>query len=68
MLFRMQKLDGLQLYQHYNIGHPGWPYNLPPPLNPEKLRSFVIWCLSETVRQQNEENDPDAAKARRKAR
>jgi len=60
-LFRFSHYDALQLYQHYNMDHDGWPHNLPPPPNPDKLRSFVMWCMNTTITQMNEENDPKSA-------
>lgn len=64
MLFRLQKYDALQLYRHYNMGHPDWP-NLPPPPNAEKLKSFVVWALNTSLEQMAEENDPKRRPAQR---
>lgn len=65
MLFRLQNFNEVDVYRYFNINHPGWPDSLPPPPNPDKLRSFVVWALNESIAQENEANDPKAQQGRR---
>lgn len=44
-LISAKNWTAVEIYQHYNIKHPGWPYNLPPPPNPAGLRAFVYAAL-----------------------
>lgn len=44
----------------YNVHHAGYPDNLPPPPNPDKLLQFYFKCIEETISQKNRENSPDA--------
>ncbi len=67
MLFRVQQYTEWELYRYFNLDHPDYP-NLPPPPDPSKLKTFIVWCLNETIRQKNEENDPDAAQQQAQGR
>ena len=63
MLFRLQHYNEVDLYRYYNLDHPGWPNNLPPPPNPTKFRTLIVWILNRSIEMQNEENDPKNAQA-----
>lgn len=62
MMVRQFGWNEFDIYRFYNVHHPGYPHNLPPPPNPEGLQAFLMACLEVTVEQINKENDPKAAK------
>ena len=63
MAVRLFHWNELDIYRFYNLHHKDYP-NLPPPPNPEGLRTFMLACIEATVNQLNEENDPKAGKGK----